>query len=124
MNSDRILLAEDNFVLNLELCELLRGEGYDVKPIYCGDAGFEAVNRHEHFKALVTDVDLGPGPDGVDVARYARAHSPHLPVVFISGAADPRHAVNGVARSQFVAKPFQPRQIIDALATAVRLEAA
>jgi DNA-binding response OmpR family regulator len=124
MHSHRILIAEDSFLLSHELCEFMRDEGYDVKPVYCGQAGFEAINRGEYFIALVTDIDLGPGPDGVDLARYARALSPHLPVVFMSGMTDPRHAVNGVARSQFVAKPCEPHQITEALAAAIRLEAA
>jgi DNA-binding response OmpR family regulator len=124
MPNHRILIAEDSRILNQELCEFLRGEGYEVRPVYCGEAGFEAINRGEYFIALVTDIDLGPGPDGVDLARYARALLPHLPVVFMSGMMDPRHAVNGIARSQFVAKPFEPRQIGEALAAAIRLEAA
>ena len=124
MHINRILLAEDSFILNQTLCEFMRDEGYEIKPVYCGQAGFEAINRGEYFIALVTDIELGPGPDGVDLARYARAHLPHLPVVFMSGMMDPRHAVNGIARSQFVAKPCEPRQISEALAAAIRLEAA
>ncbi|HZZ31441.1 MAG TPA: response regulator [Phenylobacterium sp.] len=124
MHSNRILLAEDNVILSHALCEFMRAEGYDVKTVYCGKAGFEAINRGEYFSALVTDIDLGPGPDGVDLARYARAHLPHLPIVFMSGIMDPRYAVNGIARSQFVAKPCEPRQISQALTTAIRLEAA
>ncbi|HEX3367803.1 response regulator [Phenylobacterium sp.] len=124
MNVNRILVVEDNFILNFELCEFLRESGHEIRSVYCGQAAFEAINRHEHLLALLTDIDLGPGPDGVDVARYARAFSPHLPVVFISAARDPRHEFNGIDRSEFVAKPFQPQQVADALARVIRLEAA
>jgi two-component system, OmpR family, response regulator len=124
MDVARILVVEDNFVLNQDICEFLRSAGHEVRPIYCGQDAFEAVNRHQRLAALLTDIDLGPGPDGVDVARYARAFSPHLPVVFISAALDPRHEFNGIARSEFVAKPFQPQQVADALARVIRLEAA
>jgi len=124
MHIARILVVEDNFILNHDICEFLRSAGHEVKSVYCGQAAFEAVNRHERLVALLTDIDLGPGPDGVDVARYARAFSPHLPVVFISAALDPRHEFNGIDRSEFVAKPFQPQQVADALARVIRLEAA
>jgi DNA-binding response OmpR family regulator len=124
MHTNRILIAEDSIILSQSICEFMRDEGYDVRPVYSGQAGFEAINRGEYFVALVADIDLGPGPDGVDLARYARAHLPHLPIVFMSGMRDPRHAVNGIARSQFVAKPCEPRQISEALTAAIRLEAA
>lgn len=124
MHANRILIVEDNFILNHDLCEFLRESGHEVRPVYCGKTAFDAINRHEHLVALLTDIDLGPGPDGVDVARYARAFSPHLPVVFISAAQDPRHEFNGIDRSEFVAKPFHPQQVADALARVIRLEAA
>jgi CheY-like chemotaxis protein len=120
----KILVVEDNFLLNQEICEFLRETGQDVKPVYCGRAALEVINRHEQLAALLTDINLGPGPDGVDVARYARAFSPHLPVVFISAALDPRHEFNGIDRSEFIAKPFRPEEIVEALARVIRLEAA
>src|SRR6201992_3365871 len=95
----KILLVEDSFVLNHDLCEFLHDLGYHVKPVYCVQAAFEAIERHEHLTALLTDIDLGPGPDGADVARYARAFSPALPVVFMSAASNPRHDFNGVIHS-------------------------
>jgi CheY-like chemotaxis protein len=124
MGVDKILFVEDDFIVSHDLCEFLRDAGYAVKPVYCGKAAFEVIDRHEHLIALLTDINLGPGPDGVDVARYARAFSPELPVVFVSSAADPRHEGNGVARSEFVAKPFLPEQVADALGRVIRLEAA
>jgi CheY-like chemotaxis protein len=124
MHAAGILVVEDSFILSYDICEFLRGQGYSIKPIYCGQTAFEAIDRHEHLTALLTDIDLGPGPDGVDVARYARAFSPKLPVVFMSAALNPRHEFNGVARSEFVAKPFRPEQIADALSRVIRLEAA
>jgi CheY-like chemotaxis protein len=124
MGVGKILLVEDNFIVNRDICEYLREKGYAVKPVYCGQAAFEAIDRGDHLIALVTDIDLGPGPDGVDVARYARAFLPDLPVVFMSAALNPRHEFNGVAGSEFIAKPFRPEQITGALSRVIRLEAA
>ena len=120
----RILVVEDSAYLSHDLCEFLRESGHLVKVVYSGDDAFEAINRHEHLTALLTDINLGDGPDGVDVARYARAFSPHLPVVFMSAALNPRHEFNGVDRSEFIPKPFQSQQIADALARGIRIEAA
>jgi CheY-like chemotaxis protein len=72
--------------------------------------------------ALLTDVDLGSGPDGFDVARHARTLYRRLPVVFVSGTMAAHHAANGVVNSAFVAKPFLPHQIMAALIRVSDLE--
>ena len=119
----KILVVEDNYILNQDLCEFLREEGHQVKPIYCGKDAFEAVGRHQDLVALLTDIDLGTGPDGIDVARYARAFSPNLPVVFMSANSNGRHELAGVTGSEFIAKPFQPQQIAKALSRVIQLQA-
>lgn len=119
-----ILLVEDDFILNFGLRETLEEAGYRVVSVYCGEAALEALNRHPYLAALVTDIDLGVGPDGFDIASSARAAYPRLPVVFISGTMASDHAARGVAGSEFVAKPFQPQQVVAALGRAIHLEAA
>ena len=115
MSEMTILFAEDDYVLNMATCGNLQEYGMTVDPVYSGDAAIEAIDRLEYISALLTDVDLGAGPDGFDVARHARALHPALPVVYVSGTMATQHAIEGVEGSLFVAKPFHPRQITDAL---------
>lgn len=124
MVMSRILLVEDDCILNQDLSHSLKILNYDVRSTHSGVTAFEAIDSHEHFLALITDIDLGPGPNGVDVARYARAFYPHLPVVFISGRDSERDADHGVMGSAFIPKPLQPVQVADALARLIRLQAA
>jgi CheY-like chemotaxis protein len=115
MSQSTILFAEDDHVLNMATCGDLEEHGMLVDPVYSGVAAIAAIDRLEDISALLTDVDLGAGPDGFDVARHARALHPALPVVYVSGTMAAQHAAEGVAGSLFVAKPFHPRQITDAL---------
>jgi len=124
MGMSRILLVEDDCILNQDLALSLKSLNYDVRSMYSGSTAFDAIDRHEHFLALITDIDLGNGPSGVDVARYARAFYPHLPVLFISGRAGERDVNHGVIGSEFIPKPFQAGQIAAALVRLIRLEAA
>jgi CheY-like chemotaxis protein len=124
MHQFRVLLVEDNFLLNMECCEFLRESGMSVTEAYCAAAAFEVLDRPGRLSGLVTDIDLGVGPDGFEVARRARAAYPDIPVVYISGTAGARCASEGVAGSEFVAKPLHPRQILEALGRAIHLEAA
>jgi CheY-like chemotaxis protein len=108
----------------MAMTESLEECGLVVESVYSGPDAIKALDRLEPLTALLTDVDLGAGPDGFDLARHARRFYPHLPVVFVSGTMGAHHAANGVARSIFIAKPFVPRQVIDALDEVIRLEAA
>ena len=120
----RLLLAEDDFVCNLALGEYLIGEGYSVETVDCGSAAYEAIDRAGVLSALLTDVDLGPGPNGFEVARHARAAYPDLPVVYISSADVSRYACEGVSGSEFIAKPSTPRHVLEALGRVLHLEGA
>ncbi len=115
MRGLRILFVDDDFISSLAICEVLRSHGFSVTEVYCAAAAFEAIGKHQILSALVTDVDLGPGPDGFEVARCARAIHPGLPVVFISGTAMSRHLFEGVAGSEFIGKPLNPMRIVEAL---------
>ena len=120
----RVLFVDDNFTCNLETREFLQAQGMAVDAAYCAAAALEMIDRREALTALVTDIDLGPGPDGFQVARRARALYPDLPVIYISGAMGPRVASEGVPGAEFVAKPFHPSQILAALDRVTRHEAA
>ena len=73
--------------------------------------------------ALVSDIDLGAGADGLAVARRARDAYPGLPVVFVSATRALSCASAGVDGAQFVAKPFHPRQVLEALNRQLRPQA-
>ncbi len=111
----RVLLVDDDLVLNFTSCEALKDSGFDAVGVDCAAAAFDAVDKDDGWSALVTDIDLGSGPDGFDVARRARAANPHLHVVFISGTAAARRRAEGIPRSEFVGKPLQPVEIVEAL---------
>ena len=123
MDDPRILLAEDDVLTAFSLRETLKDSGYRVESVHCGATALAAIRRSPP-SALVTDVDLGRGPDGFDVARFARASRPGLPVVFISGQHGARHASEGVSGSDFIAKPCGGEQIVEALRRALHREAA
>lgn len=110
-----ILFVDDNAVCGLETGSILRDLGYQVVNLYDAADAFEALAANRPLLALVTDVDLGPGPDGFDIARAARLAYPDLPVVYVSGTTPARHGAEGVPGSEFVAKPCNPADVAGAL---------
>jgi DNA-binding response OmpR family regulator len=123
MNRDHILLVDDNYLINLELHEVLRDAGFAVESVYSGATAIAALKRNPP-RALVTDLDLGVGPDGFAVARYAREVADDMPVVFISGTMGGQHPSEGVPGSDFISKPCLGGEVVEALLRATRLEAA
>ncbi len=124
MHRLRALLVEDDCVINADICGVLEDLGIFVTAAYTAETAIEVIDRGEYLKVLLTDIDLGAGLNGFDVAHHARDRYPNLPVVFISGTMGSRHPTEGVAGSEFVAKPFHPSEIRDAIGRACGLAAA
>lgn len=124
MNAQQILFVEDNPLIGFSTCEFIRDRGFRVLDADCALEARQVIDRHGYLSALVTDIDLGAGEDGFDLARQARAAYPDLPVVFVSGTAASRHAAEGVEGSVFINKPYHPRQIIEALSAMADYRAA
>jgi CheY-like chemotaxis protein len=124
MRDANLLFVEDDLVQGMDVSATLEAEGFRVTNVSSHAEAIEALSRDQDLGALLTDIDLGPGPDGFDVARQARRLRPGLPVVFVSGSMGIYHAARRLPGSIFVAKPFHPAQIIQALDKVIRHEAA
>jgi len=117
-------LVEDDYVINVDISGIIEDLGIFVTSVHTAEAAVMVIDGGGYLKALVTDIDLGEGQNGFDVARHARKLYPGLPVVFISGTMASRHEAEGVEGSILVAKPFHPLQIRDALQCVVDRKAA
>ena len=124
MTFHRVLFVEDDRISSFDSCEFLRDYSFDVAEASSATEAFAVIDQHAPLTALVTDINLGGGADGFEVARHAREAYPRLPVVFVSGSAGDRHQSEGVEGSKFIGKPFHPHQIIMALNQAIASEAA
>jgi CheY-like chemotaxis protein len=115
MHAHQILFVEDDILVSYSSCNFLRDRGFRVFEADCALEAGDIVDRLPYLSALVTDIDLGMGEDGFDVARRMRAAYPGVSVVYVSGTAGARHLEEGVVDSVFIAKPYHPRQIVEAL---------
>jgi DNA-binding response OmpR family regulator len=110
----RLLVVEDDLSLQETLGEGLEDSGFEV---VVADNGTEAIAELDsdasQFEEVITDVDLGTGPDGWEVGRRARERDSDMPVVYMSGASTD-WPMQGVANSVFVAKPFTLAQMVNA----------
>ena len=111
-----VLLVEDNKDVRELLTEVLLGHGYHVKAAdRIGDA--EIAMQTTHFDAAIFDIKL-PDGDGLELVRKARAITPEMGIILITGFAEVDLAIDAlrVGADDFMKKPFSPDELI------VRLE--
>jgi CheY-like chemotaxis protein len=113
-----ILLAEDEPLVGLTMQSALEDGGFGVLHVESGNAAIAAIGEQAgELSGLITDIRLGSGPDGWDVARHARETTPTLPVVYMSGDSAHEHSARGVPDSVMLQKPFAPAQLLTAIST-------
>jgi len=122
MRNIPILVVEDDILSALETCDSLRDYGFKVTEVSGARGAYKVIDQHEPLLALVTDINLGPGADGYEIARCARAVYPDLPVIYVSASPAERQLTEGVSGSKFISKPFYSRNLTEALARMIRLD--
>ena len=113
-----LFLVEDDALIR-ELLEVsLADAGFEVIEVGCGTKALADLEADAaRFRAVITDIRLGAGPDGWVVACRTRELVPNMPVVYMSGDSSHEWSSKGVPNSLMVAKPFAPAQIIIAVST-------
>ena len=113
-----LLLAEDEPLILLSTQDALEAAGFSIVPAADGaEAMAVLAERHGEIKGLVTDVRLGAGPNGWDVARRARELNPLLPVLYATGDSAMDWPVQGVPKSLVIQKPYVAAQVLTAIST-------
>jgi DNA-binding response OmpR family regulator len=114
-----LLLVEDDFALGETLGDALDDMGFDVVVVCNGAQAIAELDAHAaEFEEVITDVDLGTGPNGWDVGRRARECVADMPVVYMSGNSGGEWSLKGVADSVFISKPFALAKMVEAHDTA------
>ena len=107
----RVLLIEDDELVRSALSETLDGNGFEVDGLANAEDALILLGAGQVPDVLVTDVNLGPGLDGFDLAELARARHPDVEVILISGTT-PDLARRATGRNErFLQKPFAPEQL-------------
>jgi len=113
-----VLLVEDEPLVLLAAQDALQAGGYTVLPLTTGAEALSALDeRKGELAGLVTDVRLGAGPNGWDVAKHARELQADMSIVYTTGDSAADWPVQGVPNSVVVQKPYAPAQLITAIST-------
>lgn len=115
-HSISLLVVEDEALLRTALAEGLEVAGFDLVFASDGQIAMQQLDeRAASFHAVVTDVQLGPGPSGWDIARHCRELMPQMPIVYMTGDSAAAWSAQGVPGSVLIQKPYVVAQIVTAV---------
>lgn len=115
----RVVIAEDEAIIRLDLREILTDEGYDVvAETGRGDEAIELVREHRPDLAIL-DIKM-PGVDGLTAAREIA--SERLAAVLILTAFSQRDLIQQARDAgalAYLVKPFQASDLVPAIEVAL-----
>ena len=115
MQGIRVLIVEDDALIQLEVEAALHDGGYSTDTESSGEAAIRQLETNMDIRALITDINLVGERTGWDVARRAREIFSDIPVVYVTSASAEDWTSLGVPKSILIQKPFAPAQITTAI---------
>lgn len=114
-----VLVVEDEVLIQLVAIELFEDDGIEVWSASTGEEAVAVLQTHcDEIDVLFTDVNLGPGINGFEVARRARALCPRIRVIYVSGAPQPDLHAERVSESLHFKKPYGIFRMLDVVRNA------
>ena len=109
--SGRILVVDDEDWVITVTQKILEAHGYEVSVCNSGETALKLLeSRADDFDLLITDETM-PKMTGSQLMQKARAVTPDLPVIIISGKQAP--AAVGEPNTRFLQKPFTADEIAE-----------
>jgi len=108
--SERVLVVDDDPQVREMIAEYLTTHGYEVSQAESGEAMRAALSKAVPDVVLL-DIHM-PGEDGLTLARYLRERY-RVGIIMVTGAGDVVDRIVGleVGADDYVAKPFDPREL-------------
>jgi two-component system phosphate regulon response regulator OmpR len=110
-DAPHLLLVDDDRRIRDLLSRFLSGEGYRVTTAKSA-ADARAKLAGLHFDLLILDVMM-PGETGFDLARSIRVSS-GVPIIMLTARHEAEARIEGlqIGADDYVAKPFEPRELV------------
>ena len=110
-----ILIVDDDWVVLSSCKRILESEGYGTRLTSSVKEALETLEG-KNFDLLLVDVIM-PEYDGIYLIGNVRKNRPDLPILVMSGYPTPETISSGLrmGATHFIAKPFTPDELIQAV---------
>ncbi len=114
----RVLVAEDDPEVREVVHLFLSAMDCTISAVGSGELALLEFGTGSGFDLLLSDIALGPGMRGTELARRAQQRRPGLPVLLMSGYSDELLTADREAPSEWelLTKPFSRQQLARAIA--------
>jgi len=107
----KILLLEDEVMLNESICEFLESDGHIIDSFFNGVEAFDAIQK-SNYDLLILDINV-PGIDGLSILEKIHMLKIHIPTIYISALVD----IEDISRAydlgchDYLKKPFHLKEL-------------
>ncbi|GAB3379768.1 two-component system response regulator OmpR [Azotobacter armeniacus] len=120
---EKILVVDDDPRLRHLLERFLNEQGYRVRAV----ENIEQMDRllgREHFNLVVLDLML-PGEDGLSACRRLRESDNQVSIIMLTAKGDESSRIQGLEQGadDYLAKPFNPRELLARIKAVLRRQA-
>jgi len=119
MSTPLVFVVDDDAAVRASLVSLLESDGYRVQPFACART-FLATPLPLAPTCLILDMHM-PAFDGMDVVAELARLEAGIPVIFLTGFGSIPMSVQAIkaGATEFLTKPVQPEQLLDAVRAAL-----
>ena len=122
-DGEKILVVDDDARLRRLLERFLDEQGYRVRTV----ENVEQMDRllaRELFNLVVLDLML-PGEDGLSACRRLREKNNQIPIIMLTAKGDEASRIQGLegGADDYLAKPFNPRELLARIKAVLRRQA-
>ena len=118
-----VMVVDDDDTVRAALKRLLRSVGYDVRT-FSDAQQLLAHGRPQEPCCLILDIQL-PGTSGLQFQQALQGRGIRIPIVFLTGHGDVSSSVAAMKAGaiDFLPKPFDPDELLQAVKRAIDLDA-
>lgn len=112
MNTEKILIVEDDSDINGLLCKILEKEGFETVGAYSGSEALLRLSV-EHFDMMLLDLMI-PGTSGEEVIKQIREKENEIPVLVLTAKAslEDKVSVLNLGADDYLTKPFENEEVV------------
>lgn len=109
-----ILVVEDEVLTRLSVAGFLRDCGYRVLEAGHAQEAQAVLRSAEIVELMFSDIDLGSGLSGLELATWTRENFPAVRIILTSGGTLPAiDAANAICDRPIIAKPYSYLSLAD-----------
>ncbi|WP_435170030.1 response regulator [Falsirhodobacter sp. 1013] len=112
MSDPTILVVEDEPILRMAALAMMDDAGFEAIGARSSEMAIRILETCPSIRVIFTDVDLGPGEDGLWLASRVRDGWPPVGIIVTSGH---RHVSRAVIPegAVFLGKPYLEEQVLE-----------